>query len=377
MTLIIATTVSGNEIFLHGDTISTFREAALHSDTPIIQYTSFGEELKPDINGNQITFFNEDSCKIGIFNNDILCGASGHSSLIFDALKIPAAKLSSNMNLEQLSALFEEVRISIEASGTFKGQQASLTFAIRQSDRFSVLGISFDVSAENSVVINKRAIDLTPGHGWQISDGSAARDMAGYFPGSISQLYKDDPSIRDALSSLLSLSHSTFLAHSRGYYADGAGGAIIGFVLDENGIHPMKDTIFINSRDNLIRSICKIAYRGDLFFITDYLQGKLTAMRTLNSELKFRQQPYGPIDITEVVKDCVRFNAPLILLDEQSEKYPGIPNVAIVESGNGAEVLRNISPTAEDSRFLHFFPGSSLTLSLRNGVRTLIVPEIR
>jgi hypothetical protein len=368
MTMVVATKLNNKGIHLHGDSIET-AEIALGPGARLPEgTTSHNERIVPEnIDSNRYRIYAEKVCKIGRLSDRIACSVSGSAELAYEILGIFYSRASAVNSLDALKTLLITIKSSIEGTEQFRDQSCHLLF-VCNFDRLYACGSSFQISRDGVIDLQLKRLAAEGDTYWQITEGSGLRYMQDYFPGSVKAFVDSDIAGEGISTEMLAFDYSTWLRFKTGGLASGVGGAVFGLKMTNESCEYMKDSLFLfaDYRGSLEVAV-KVMYREGLFLVTDFISRSVTGMRTLEAELEFRRNPsQSAKDVTDLVREALRFQAPLTLIDARSAQAPFEPNVGIIENSNGASVGAMEFNVQFQEGLPYFPPGTELNIRSRD-----------
>lgn len=366
--MIVATKLNSNGLHLHGDSIETV-EIALGPGARLPEgTTSHNERIVPEIiDSDRYRIYGEKVCKIGRLSDRIACSVSGAAELAYEILGIFYSRASAVDSLDALKALLIAIKSSIEVTEKFRDQSCHLLFVCNFETLYACGG-SFQISSSGAVDLQLKRLSAEGDTYWQITEGSGLRYMQDYFPGSVKAFVDSDGSGEGISTEMLAYDYSTWLRFKTGGLASGVGGAVFGLKMTRENCLYMKDSLFLYAdyRGSLEVAV-KVMHREGLFLVTDFISRSVTGMRTLEGELEFRRCPSHPAkDVTDLVREALRFQAPLTLIDARSAHSPFEPNVGIIENPSGASVGATETNLQFQDGLPYFPPGTELNIRSRD-----------
>lgn len=368
MTMVIATKLNNNSLHLHGDSIETLEVSASSGFHFPEGVTSQNEKTQHTvIDEDKIHVYREKACKIGRLSNRVACSVSGYADLAYQILDIIYSQVSSIDTLDSLRDVLFAVKTSFEGTVSYRNQDCHLLF-VCNFNKIYACGAYFHIMQDGSVKLELKLLPVEGDSYWQITEGSGLRYMRDYFPGGVKNFVDQDNSGEKISTEMLSFDYSAWLRFKNSGVANGVGGAIFGLKMSQDSCTYMNDTILLYAdyRGSLEVAV-KIMQRDGLFLVTDFISRSVTGMRTLEAEIEYRRNPtQANKDVTDLVKEALRFQAPLTLIDSRSPTNPLVPDVGIIENANGTSV-GNMEFNVEIKDGLPYFPaGTQLNLKSRD-----------
>lgn len=358
---VIINSITGNEIFIFGDTIVTKTNDQLASSG----ITTHGEEYHPLTNKNgEVVGFSESACKVGILCENTIVGMAGSAQLGFNILESLFEVCSSKINYIELNDHLNNICNSLSPSSYSNSTSAELLFAISDKNLEMVhCHVSIDNTGTLTPKISKRII--TPQKCFQKIIGLGNTYLNGYIPRSISDATALDNSLISVGTQMLCMDYSKELRKQTRSQAAFVGGAFLGLMIDKEKISIPKDTISIvvNNQD-MVEYLVKTSYAPGLFIITDFIRKKIQVVRTIDEEVLFRKnRPRSSGDITSLLYNKCSFTAPIVFCSSFENETDEKPFVSIYQDQE-ENVLRS---SASTKGFSWLKPSSTITLKNKDG----------
>jgi len=344
----------GTGVIVAGDTILTSRHIDEINLYQALGKTSQNQNLSPLTNSEDyVSYFTESACKIGRLNENVLISTCGSVELIYLLLQQffltpDRFKTCEGFSTTSLEGIFNSIQPiqNLEILTT-----AEILFCIFDSGSVTFIDLRCIVDETNTL---KHVVDFfspSSHHPAWVKGSHHEKFVA--FSRSLHENWKNLYFI-GAIQQAHALEISNLISDvTRNDARSGIGGAILTYLIDQNGISPPQDTIYLHaSRNDELHALFKVSYRDGYFYVVDYIQNRLIGFAPLEKQIQgieCKSQEY----IDHIVKDVTEFNAKWLFLKREipAQDKENDTKFEIIIKGNRGEPI---------------FPGDTLRLIEKN-----------